>query len=203
MALVWTWASTLGIQPANLQCHSEPGTDTSWADELSVCLFSACIELRESSDFWGVPCSSCYDTVLPHPLSQTHFSFSAPCPKAASFPADSYPLDHLSFLSPSTLPTTPIDHVGPAGQPVSLLSSSLIPCSESTAGHSVLLLSKLRGMICKAARCLACCLQVLQCPRLAGLSSVPPGLALGSTVQELCSPVYLCIDLLQPCIADL
>lgn len=51
-------ASTLGMHPANLQCHSKPG-DMSQAENLCVYLFSARIELRGSSGFWeeGVACS--------------------------------------------------------------------------------------------------------------------------------------------------
>lgn len=71
-------ASTLGMPPANLQCHSMPG-DTSQAENLHVYLVSACIELRGNSGFWeeGVACTPL--TVLPHYL-QDHLCFCPPTP---------------------------------------------------------------------------------------------------------------------------
>lgn len=124
-------------------------------------------------------------------------------PQTAPFFTDSSSPDHINFLLCSSLSSSPTAHTGPVGSCVPLLSSSLVSCSETAAGHSVSLISRLQRLVWKIARSLPCCLQVvLQSQRFSWLFSALPGLAVGNGVWELWSLICICIDAFQSCIAD-
>lgn len=124
------------------------------------------------------------------------------------------PKQHLFLLihHPQTTSTFCCVHPSlPLPQPTMDLQDHMYLCSPAPCFPAlrlllatVSLISRLQGLVGNTARSLPCCLQVfLQSQRFSGLPSALPGLAVGNGLWGLCSLICVCIDALQPCIADL